>query len=312
MTEQLSDFEIYSPAAAKALVQIGYNLDECELTWLSGGGAHKNFMVTRADSQAVLKLWNTELVGVGIIPPPAVVMDNTRIAGQLGIGAQVLGMVQDPLSLLLEFVPSTSLTTSVPGWSTKLATAAKQLHTSGAQFNNDYSPFAEARKMSVVARHRDGQFPGNFDQISHELRRIERALDLRSNEFVPCHNDLYGANVLQTPDGQVRLIDYDLAGQGDPCYDLGFASAYFEMDDDTLAQFCEVYFGENNPHLVARVRLFSAAADWAALALWLVAGCLPNTNDDYDYAGEMHNSLRRLDKSLGSDWYGPSLAAAAR
>jgi thiamine kinase-like enzyme len=249
---------------------------------------------------------------VGVLPPVGVIMANTRTAGDLGIGAAVLGSSRDPLALILDFIPSRPLDRADPGWTTKLAGIVRSLHDSPTRFHTDYSPFNEARRMLAAARHRDAQLPGELGEIGLEVDRIERVLDLRFNEFVPCHNDLYAPNILEVTDGSLRLIDYDLAGNGDRCYDLGFATAYFEMDDDTINRFCESYFGEHNAHLVARVRLFAAAADWTASALWSVGLSMADTNDDNDYAGEQQSSLRRLRKTLDAPWYGSVLAQAQR
>jgi thiamine kinase-like enzyme len=298
----------------KALTQVpGIDTRGAVVEWLSGGGAHKNFLVTASGRRIVLKLWNTMWEGVGVIPPAPVVMQNTIIAGQLGIGARVLAVIPDPLALAVEFLPSCRpLEPTGQQWLPRLASAAKSLHNSGVRFNNDYNAFAEARKMFAAARQRDADLPEDFEQICRDVHKVERTLDLRVNEFVPCHNDLYGANILETATGELKLIDYDLSGNGDRCYDLGFAAAYFEMDLDSINRFCEAYFGEYDPHLVARTRLFAVACNWASVALWSVAMTMADTNDDYDYRGERANSLRRLRANLTSDDLGAQLRDASR
>lgn len=307
------DLDASMTAAWSALRAIGVDTDATEISWLSGGGAHKNFLVNTAGAdRAVLKVWNTTWEGFGVMSPAPVIFANTAIAGDLGIGAKVLGVSRDPLALLLEYIPSTPLDRTQPRWTAKLAGATRKLHDSGARFNNDYSPFAEARKMLASAQLLGGDIPHDVRSLRSVITDIERVLDLRCNDFVPCHNDLYGPNILETPSGEVRIIDYDLAGNGDRCYDLGFSAAYFEMDADVIHQYVENYFGEADPHLVARVRLLAIAADWAALALWTVAESAADTNDDYDYAGERRSSLRRINSSLGSAWFGRALQQAKR
>ncbi|UOT03280.1 phosphotransferase [Rhodococcus opacus] len=302
------------PQVRKALTQVpGVDAQDAVVEWLSGGGAHKNFLVTASGRRIVLKLWNTMWEGVGVISPAPVVMQNTILAGQIGIGAPVLAVVSDPLALALEFLPDcTPLEPTGDRWIPRLASAAKTLHESGARFHNDYNAFAEARKMFAAARQRGAELPENFEQLCREVAKVEHTLDLRVNDFVPCHNDLYGPNVLETPTGQLRLIDYDLSGNGDRCYDLGFAATYFEMDLDSINRFCEAYFAEHNPHLVARTRLFAVACNWATVALWCVAMTMADTNDDYDYRGERTNSLRRLHANLSATDLGAQLRDASR
>lgn len=281
--------------------------------WLSGGGAHKNFLVTASQRRAVVKLWNTMWEGVGVIPPAPVIMQNTIIAGELGVGAPVLAVVNVPLALVIEYLPERRpLAIEQPQAIPRLAAAARRLHDSGARFNNDYNAFAEARKMLAAARQRGVDLPDGFAELQREVNRVEHVLDLRVNDFVPCHNDLYGSNILENASGEIRLVDYDLSGNGDRYYDLGFTSAYFEMNLDQIHRLCESYFGEVNDHQVARARLFAVPCNWACLALWLVALSMADTNDDYDYQGELENSLRRLHTNLDAPDFGAQLKLAAR
>ena len=111
---------------AKALAQIpGIDTRGAVVEWLCGGGAHKNFLVTTSGRRIVLKLWNTMWEGVGVISPAPVVMQNTIIAGELGIGAPVLAVIPDPLALAVEFLPSCRpLEPTGEQWLTRLASAA--------------------------------------------------------------------------------------------------------------------------------------------------------------------------------------------
>jgi thiamine kinase-like enzyme len=224
-----------------------------------------------------------------------------------------VAVVADPLALVLDFLPSCSaLDTGGHLWAPRLATTARRLHDSPFRFHNDYNAFARARTMFASARQRGGDLPADVDDLGRQVHRVETVLDLRVNDFVPCHNDLYGPNVLETAAGDLRLIDYDLSGNGDRCYDLGFAASYFEMDVDTVHHFCETYFGANDDHLVARTRLFAVACNWATLALWSVAMTMADTNDDYDYRGELDTSVRRLHQILDTPDFGTLMRTASR
>jgi thiamine kinase-like enzyme len=235
------------------------------------------------------------------------------LAGQLGIGAPVLALVRDPLALAIEYLPSChELDVSRAEGTQRLAAAARRLHDSGARFNNDFNPFAEARKILACARQRDAELPDGFLELKRDVDRIERVLDLRFNDFVPCHNDVCPPNVLETESGRVFIVDYDLSGNGDRCYDLGMATAYFEMDADQIHRLCESYYGGNDARHVARTRLFAVASDWACLAVWLISLSLSDINSDYDYGGELENSLRRLHRTLDAAECGLLLEQAAR
>jgi hypothetical protein len=312
MTE---DTERYDDELASIVAQAdGFDGDGAQWRWLGGGGAHKNFLVTAADgeSQCVVKLWNREWEQVGVIPPAPVAMQNTRIAGELEIGASVLALVREPLSLVLEFIPGEELDVQSNTEIAKLASVARRLHDSKAVFFRDFNPFAEARVILASACQAEVPLPDGFDSVRPTLERIESTLDLRANEFVPCHNDLYGSNVLCTPDGELRLIDYDLSGNGDRSYDLGFISTYSKFDPDQTAHLVESYFGEVTPALLARVHLFAIAADYSTLALWIAAQAVANKNDDYDYAGYMQECWKGVCSKIDNPNFGQRLEFSRR
>lgn len=304
----------YGEAQARAALSQVPDLagSDVTLTWLSGGAAHKNYLVTSSKRKVVLKLWNMTWEALGVISPSPVVMQNTILAGEFGVGAKVLAVLDDPTALLIEYLPGArNLDASRPDGIPLLSSALHRLHDSGGTFNNDYIPFAEARKMMACARQRGIDLPVEAIPIQQEMKRVERALDLRVNDFVPCHNDVIPANVLESERG-VHIVDYDLAGNNDRCYDLGIATVYFDMDPDQIHRLCESYFGGNDERQAARTRLFAIAADWTCVGVWLVAQSMSNTNDDYDYQGELNKNLRGLEQKLGASDYGTLLQRAAR
>ena len=309
------DTEAYDENLSRILDQVdGFNTREATWAWLSGGGAHKNFLVTGADDEkkCVVKLWSREWEQVGVIPPAPVAMQNTRIAGELGIGAAVLAIVDDPLALVLEYIPGKELNVESKTDIAHLAAAARKLHDSKAVFFRDFNPFAEARVILASAYQAGVPLPDGFDSVQPTLKQIESTLDLRANEFVPCHNDLYGSNILQTSDDQLRLVDYDLSGNGDRCYDLGFISTYSKFDPDQTAHLVESYFNQSSETLLARVHLFAIAADYSTLALWIAAQAVADKNDDYDYAGYMRECWEGVCAKIDDAEFGKRLELARR
>ena len=58
---------------------------------------------------------------------------------------------------------------------------------------------------------------------------------------VPCHNDLVAENVLETPDGELLLIDWEYAGMGDPFFDLAIVVCHHDLDDSLARSLLEAY-----------------------------------------------------------------------
>ena len=304
------DTKEYDDEISSVLAQVpDFAVGGAEWQWLTGGGAHKNFLATSGDraSKCVVKLWNRELEQIGLIPPSPVVMENTRMAGEFGIGAKVLAVVQEPLSLVLEYIPGSELEGNSDEDIVKIASAARNLHDSKIKFYRDFNPFAESRVMLAAAYQRQVPFPEGFESTRSTLEQIESVLDLRPNQFVPCHNDLYSPNIICTSDGQLRLIDYDLSGNGDRCYDLGFISTYSKYNLDQTGKLVESYFGQTDRKLLARVHLFAIAADYCTLALWLAVQAVADTNDDYDYAGYMQASWEGMCTKIDDQEFGGRL-----
>lgn len=286
--------------------------EDVQFKWMPGGGAHKNIHVIGDNKQCMIKLWNTTWEGLGVMPPSGVVMENTRLAGEAGFGASLLGISREPLGMVIEFIPGKLLDVSNREGMKRLAAAAAKLHASPIVFARDINPFSDARSMFACARQLGVSMPDGFSDLVKTLDKVESVVDLRRNEFVPCHNDLYGANVMEDALGTVRLVDYDLSGNGDASYELGFIATYAEMDEDRIAQLCEDYYGEHDRYHCSRVTLMALAADFNSLGLWTVARGASDKNADYDYEGEFLRSLNKVRQRIEHADFGLHLRLAQR
>jgi thiamine kinase-like enzyme len=99
------------------------------------------------------------------------------------------------------------------------------------------------------------------------LAQIEKGLNAAPVSPRLCHNDLRAANILQTGD-RLYLIDWELAGMGDPFFDLAdFAinQALSESDERLLL---EAYFDDLTAARLARFNLLKVVARFKE-AMWL-------------------------------------------
>jgi len=110
---------------------------------------------------------------------------------------------------------------------------------------------------------------------------------------VPCHNDLLCENFID--DGaMLRIVDYELSGNNDPCFDLGNTAQEAEFDADLRATLCEAYFGHFDRVQLARMNLFAFISDvgwtlWGAIQAKISAV-------DFDFRGYY---LGRWERALG-------------
>ncbi|MFD1745059.1 phosphotransferase [Rhizobium helianthi] len=305
----VQEIEEFSERVIKALSKVpGWDDGKATWRWISGGGAHKNFHVTSSSGQqAVLKLWNCDWQSLGVLPPSAVPLLNTVEAGKFGIGAPVIAIIDDPLGIMLEFLPGTSVDAKDPEILDLIAKRARSLHESGMCFKRDFNPFAEARIILASAERKGASLPDDYADVRKTINRIEHALDLRSREFVPSHNDLYSANMLRQSDGSIRFIDYDLSGNSDRCYDLGLIATFEGLDPDQVDRLTTSYFGRFDPKLRARTELFSVAADHHQFSLFAIALAAADMNDDYDYTGYMRDIWNRILTRIATPAFSKSL-----
>ena len=101
----------------------------------------------------------------------------------------------------------------------RIARACRLLH-AGARFGNDFDMFDIQRRYLAVARSRGFRIPAGYDDLVPQVSAAEKALAVRAEGTVPCHNDLLPANFID--DGErIWLIDYELSGNNDACFELG-------------------------------------------------------------------------------------------
>jgi thiamine kinase-like enzyme len=99
---------------------------------------------------------------------------------------------------------------------------------------------------------------------------------------VSCHNDLLCENFIDDATS-LRIVDYELSGNNDPCFDLGNTAQEAIFDDDLREVLCEAYFGRPDPRQLARMNLFALMSD-VGWTLWGAIQARISTLD-YDFTG---------------------------
>jgi len=119
---------------------------------------------------------------------------------------------------------------------------------------------------------------------------------------VPCHNDLLCENFID--DGSLlRIVDYELSGNNDPCFDLGNTAQEAEFDQELRAALCEAYFGRQDglqfERQLARMNLFALMSDVG----WTLWGAIQAkiSSVDFDFRGYYAGRWARAVEVLQSD-----------
>jgi thiamine kinase-like enzyme len=281
--------------------------EDVQISPLSGGLTNENYLVSAAGMRYVVRVpgQSTELLAID----RANEVHNTRAAATTGIGPKVLEVIPDLDVMVLEFIdgPTMSATTLQSAQMAKrMAASFRRLH-GAPRFLQDFNMFRLIENYLEIVEAHDVAIPPDYRQRLPTIAEIEHAVAAGSLPTVPCHNDLLCENFID--DGAaLRIVDYELSGNNDPCFDLGNTAQEAEFDDDLRAALCEAYFGRSDAQQLARMNLFALMSDvgwtlWGAIQAKISA-------IDFDFKGYYTTRWERAEQMLDSERF-PELLRAA-
>jgi thiamine kinase-like enzyme len=280
---------------------------DVQISPLSGGLTNENYLVSAAGMRYVVRVpgQSTELLAID----RANEVHNTRAAATTGIGPKVLEVIPDLDVMVLEFIdgPTMSATTLQSAQMAKrMAASFRRLH-GAPRFLQDFNMFRLIENYLEIVEAHDVAIPPDYRQRLPTIAEIEHAVAAGSLPTVPCHNDLLCENFID--DGAaLRIVDYELSGNNDPCFDLGNTAQEAEFDDDLRAALCEAYLGRSDAQQLARMNLFALMSDvgwtlWGAIQAKISA-------IDFDFKGYYTTRWERAEQMLDSERF-PELLRAA-
>jgi thiamine kinase-like enzyme len=148
----------------------------------------------------------------------------------------------------------------------RIAQACRRLH-SGPRFGNDFDMFAIQQRYYQAATSRGFRIPAGYDDLLPQFRAAQGALAATATPTVPCHNDLLPANLIDDGD-RIWLIDYELSGNNDACFELGNIGAEAQLPPDALSDLVTAYYGKPRRSKIARARLLGGLVGMYGWALW--------------------------------------------
>jgi len=274
---------------------------------LSGGLTNENYLVETGGARYVVRVpgQSTELLSIDRDNE----VHNTRAAATTGIGPKVLEVIPELDVMVLEFIegPTQSAgTLQSTQMANRMAASFRRLHAS-PRFLHDFNMFRLIEDYLDIVDAHDVAIPAGYRDRLSTVSEIERAVAAGSLPSVPCHNDLLCENFID--DGtMLRIVDYELSGNNDPCFDLGNTAQEAELDDDLRAALCAAYFGKPDPQQLARMNLFALMSDvgwtlWGAIQAKISA-------IDYDFKGYYTARWQRALEVLESHRFAGWLEAA--
>ena len=235
---------------------------------------------------------------------------NTRAAATTGIGPKVLEHVRGIDVMVLEFISGTTMsakalqTHEMPA---RMAESFHRLH-SAPRFLHDFNMFRLIERYLRIVEEHDVTIPDGYRDWLPIVAEIERSVAAAALPVAPCHNDLLCENFID--DGtSLRIVDYELSGNNDPCFDLGNTAQEAEFGQELRAALCDAYFGRRDPRQLARMNLFALMSD-VGWTLWGAIQAKISTID-YDFKGYYNTRWDRAVAVLESNRFAELLEAAA-
>jgi thiamine kinase-like enzyme len=273
------------------------------LSSLSGGMTNENYLVETGGERYVMRIpgTSTELLSID----RANELHNARAAASTGIAPAVLEHIPELNVMVLEFIAGETM--SAPTLQSarmvrRMAESFKRLH-AAPRFLKDFDMFRLIEVYLRIVEEHDVRIPPDYRERLPLVAEIERAVNVGALPPVSCHNDLLCENFID--DGHaLRIVDYELSGNNDPCFDLGNTAQEASLDDELRAVLCEAYFGRPDRQQLARMNLFALMSD-VGWTLWGAIQARISTLDfdftDY-YTTRWNRALMVMESDRLEDW----------
>ena len=239
---------------------------DVKVSSLSGGLTNENYLVEAGGERYVMRIpgASTELLSIDRVNE----VYNARAAASTGIGPAVLEHLPQLDIMVLEFIPGETMSARAlqsASMARRMAESFKRLH-AAPRFLKDFDMFRLIDDYLRIVDEREVRIPSDYRDRLPLVADIERAVRVGALPSVSCHNDLLCENFID--DGRcLRIVDYELSGNNDACFDLGNTAQEASFDDALRAVLCEAYFGRLDRQQLARMNLFALMSD-VGWTLW--------------------------------------------
>jgi thiamine kinase-like enzyme len=245
---------------------------------LPGGLTNRNYKVTTPDGTFVARISSggSELLAID----RDCEYRNSVTAAAAGAGAPVVEYRPQDRLLVIGYIEGRTLgaaDVAAAGNIARIAEACRRLH-SGGRFGNDFDMFDIQRRYLSVARSRGFRIPAGYDDLLPQLSAAAHALAACPVPTVPCHNDLLAANFIDDGD-RIWLIDYELSGNNDACFELGNIGAESHLSAEALAELVTAYYTRPRRSRTARARLLGLVGMYS----WTLWGAIQYAASPIDF-----------------------------
>ncbi len=274
---------------------------------LSGGITNHNFRVTLGGREHVVRVHGADTALLGIDRQAEQLA--SEAAAALGIAPAVDAAFEDCLVTRFVACSPVSAEDVAAIHLEEIARALRRFHDSGTQLPSRFWVPDLLEDYASTVRQRGVRLPAGYAEAIAVAGLIGAALAPR--EPRPCHNDLLAGNIIRSrEDGAVLIVDWEYAGMGHPCFDLGNLSVNNGFDEAADERLLRAYYGESPSDArratLALMRVLSDAreAAWGVLQAEI-------SEIDFDFQRYARTHFERLHAAAEQPQLEEWLAAAA-
>lgn len=259
---------------------------EIEVSVLVGGASNRNFVTRTPAVKYALRIANAQSERFAVDRAAAVQAQREAATG--GLAPEVIAARLPEGHVLSTFVEGKTLGPEQlrdRGVLETVGATLRRLHAEPSALRS-YSPFEDIRLWSRLARSDGTEIPADLDQLLESVWEIETMVEGADLPAVFCHNDTYPPNFILSG-SRLQLVDWDYAGRGWACFELGSFCATAGLDADLREALLCSYDERTGEAQLATVELmgFVAAmreATWAVMATPILRGTTnPVAGDDF-------------------------------
>lgn len=157
----------------------------------------------------------------------------------------------------------------------------------GPRFGKSRSVFDGIEQLWHILATGGASLPGDAEWMLGWMSPIREAIEASGIDIRPAHGDPHSSNVMLGPDNGMQLVDFDMAGDMDPYYQLGALMNELYQFESRMKPLLEMYDGGFSDRIFNRCRVYAAADDfyWALRSLVLEMRSPPRGIEFLKYAG---------------------------
>jgi thiamine kinase-like enzyme len=288
---------------------------DVEISVLVGGASNRNFVARTQAVKYALRIANAQSERFAVDRVAAIQAQREAAAG--GLAPDVVASRLPEGHVLSTFLEGATLDEGQLRDREVLATIGATLGRLHALPSSlpPYSPFDDIRLFSRLARGDGTEIPDDLDELLLEAGRVEAVIEAAGLPKVFCHNDTYPQNLIHSG-SSLRLVDWDYAGRGWACFELGSFCATAALAAEERQSLVRAYDARPSEAQLATVELMEFVAamregTWAVMATPILRGTTtPVAGEDF-YEDHMKTYLRLARERAAAPEFDELMKAAA-